>query len=304
MRPQVRRLLRAGVLVGSVLLASRPAAAAPRVAVTVKPLHSLIAGVMAGVGEPSLIIKGAGSPHTYSLKPSDARALADAEVIFWVGESLETFMEQPLAALGTRARIVEVARAPGVVLLAGGAAGHEEGHGPHEAAAWDGHLWLDPRNAKAVAHFAADVLAEVDPVNRDRYRANAAALDARIDALDAELASRLAPVRDVPFVVFHDAYRYFAGRYGLRSVGAITVSPERGPGARRVREVRDTIRTLGARCVFSEPQFPSAIVGTLIEGSGARTATLDPLGVDLPAGPDAWFALMRSLAEALSACLR
>lgn len=300
-----------GLLAACLLIAPRAEAAAPRVVVTVKPLHSLVAGVMAGAGEPALIIRGAGSPHTYNLKPSEARMLEDAQAIFWIGESLETFMEKPLAALGAKAHIVEVGRAPGMTLLKGaegvardgGDEGGRAGHG-HDAAGWDGHLWLDPGNAKVIARLAADELGELDPGNRSRYRDNAAALIARIDALDAELARLLAPVRDVPFVVFHDAYRYFERRYSLRAVGSITVSPERRPGARRVGEARERIRTLGARCVFSEPQFTSAIVGTLVEGTGARTGTLDPLGVDVPAGPDAWFALMRGLGKSLSDCLR
>lgn len=324
MRRTVRQMARCVILgVAPLLAGSGAAAAAPRVAVTVKPLHSLIAGVMSGVGEPGLIISGAGSPHTYGLKPSEARLLENAEVIFWVGESLETFMEKPLSALGSRARIVQVARARGIALLPSRAGGFWEEHGAsgsdghghggggvpaagaeRETPSWDGHLWLDPRNARAIVRLAADTLGDADPGNRGRYRVNEQALIARIDAVDAELESLLAPLRDVPFVVFHDAYRYFENRYGLRSVGSIAVSPERRPGARRVKEVREKIRGLGARCVFSEPQFSPAILGTLIEGTSARTAPLDPLGVDLAAGPEAWFSLMRNLGSALSTCLR
>jgi zinc transport system substrate-binding protein len=293
------------------------------VVVTVKPLHSLVAGVMDGVGVPDLMIRGAGSPHTYSLKPSEARLLESAQVIFWVGEPLETFLQKPLSALGREARIVEAMRMPGVRLLPGRRGGlwdepaaHDDpGRGPGTGethghagergdASGDGHLWLDPANARVIARVAAEVLGQSDPVNRGRYAANADRLAARIDALDDELKRRLAPVRDAPFVVFHDAYQYFEKAYALRAVGSIVVSPERTPGARRVRETRVKIRGLGARCVFSEPQFPPAIVGTLLEGTGARTGTLDPLGADLPAGADAWFALMRNLAGALAGCLR
>jgi len=292
------------------------------VVATVKPLHSLVAGVMAGVGEPELIIRGAGSPHTYSLKPSEARLLERAQVIFWIGGSLESFMEKPLAVLGTKARIVEVMRAPGITLLPGrrggawdrhvGHEGAEQGHdaretpdhaGENAAATHDGHLWLDPANARSIARNAAEVLGQMDPGNRGRYAANAEALVARIDALDAGLKAALAPVRDIPFVVFHDAYQYFEKSYALRAVGSITVSAERKPGARRVQEIRDTIRRLGARCVFSEPQFSSAVIGTLLEGTNTGTGTLDPLGAGLPAGPDAYFTLMRALGSGLAECL-
>jgi zinc transport system substrate-binding protein len=308
----------AALAVAFIFTALSTAFAAPRVVVTVKPLHSLVAGVMAGVGEPDLIIRGAASPHTYSLKPSEARLLEGAQVIFWVGASLETFMERPLAALGSKALVVEAAQTPGLRLLRGRAGGAWEEHddagsghrersvaapGGHADATLDGHLWLDPANARAIVREVADVLGRVDPGNRGRYAANAAAVVARIDALDAGLKAALAPARDIPFVVFHDAYHYFETSYALRAVGSITVSAERTPGARRVREIRETIRSLGARCVFSEPQFPSAILATLLEGTDTRTGTLDPLGAGLPAGPDAYFTLMRSLGSALEECL-
>jgi zinc transport system substrate-binding protein len=315
---------RIAVLAAALLAAAHGAAAAtPRVVVTVKPLHSLVAGVMEGVGTPDLLMRGGGSPHTYSLKPSEARLLENAQVIFWVGEPLETFLVKPLSALGGKARIVEAARITGVKLLPGRRggpwdehAGHEEaGRGPgageardhsgeHGDAAWDGHLWLDPANARAIVRGAAELLGQSDPSNRGRYAANAERLVARIEALDAELKLRLAPVRDTPFVVFHDAYQYFELAYALRVAGSLVVSPERTPGVRRVTEMREKIRSLGARCVFSEPQFPPAIIGTLLEGTDTRTGTLDPLGADLPAGPDAWFALMRDLGSALVGCLR
>jgi zinc transport system substrate-binding protein len=289
------------------------------VVATVKPLHSLVAGVMAGVGEPELIVRGAGSPHTYSLKPSEARLLERAQVVFWVGPSLETFMEKPLAALGANARIVTVMQMPGLVLLPGREGGVWEGHESHEhdhdtppapggeggrgRVTWDGHLWLAPGNARVIARQAALALGQADPANRARYAANAEALAARIDALDAGLRATLAPARDLPFVVFHDAYQYFEKSYALRAAGSITLSAERAPGARRVKEVRETIGRLGARCVFSEPQFSPALIGTLLEGTGARAGTLDPLGADVPAGPDAYFTLMRALGDGLAECL-
>jgi zinc transport system substrate-binding protein len=316
-RKSLPALATAAVLATSLSLAAPAAAdAAPRVAVSIKPLHALVAAVMAGVGTPELILRGAGSPHAYNLKPSEARLLEDAGVIVWVGGPLETFLEKPVAALGARAQVVTALRAPGMRLLPareGGAWDGEAGHGDteHGAAAQsrredelDAHLWLDPANAKAIGRAAAETLARVDPANRESYAANAAALAARIDALDAELAALLAPVRGVPYVVFHDAYQYFERRYGLRAVGSITASPERTPGARRVQEVREKIRRLGARCVFGEPQFPPALLATLTEGTGARTGALDPLGAELAAGPEAWFTLMRALAASLAGCLR
>jgi zinc transport system substrate-binding protein len=280
----------------------------PKVVVSIKPLHSLVAGVMAGVGEPQLLIKGGGSPHGYSLRPSEARQLADAQLVVWVGHRLESFLEKPLSTLGTNARQLELAEALESDLLpsreGGGWDVHEKNHDHDEHGEYDQHLWLDPLLAKQIVEKTAAALAEIDPVHQQQYQKNAAQLKARLDSLHAQLKTKLAPVKTVPYVVFHDAYQYFEGAYGLNAVGSITLDPERKPGARRIREIREKIKGLNARCVFSEPQFEPRLVATVIEGSGARTGVLDPIGAELPAGPETYFLLLNALTDNLVAGLR
>lgn len=154
-----------------------------------------------------------------------------------------------------------------------------------------------------MAGAMAETLAAVDPDNAARYETNAAMLGHTLDALDRELDAALAPVRGVPFLVFHDAYQYFERRYGLRALGAVTLSPERRPGARRIYEMRDALARLGARCVFREPLYDAASVEAIVSGTGAGTGTLDPLGVDLQIGADLYFSLLRGLASSLRQCL-
>jgi len=98
------------------------------VVASIKPIHSLVAGVMEGVGEPILLVKGAGSEHAYSLRPSEARALEGADVVFWVGETMETFLIKPLQTLAGKAQVVELAEVPGLVLLATREGGMWEAH--------------------------------------------------------------------------------------------------------------------------------------------------------------------------------
>ena len=280
----------------------------PRVVVSVKPVHAIVAAVMEGMAAPALIVKGAGSPHTYAMRPSEARSLNRAEVVFWVGNNLETFLAKPLSALAGTARLVTVMDVEGLVLLparAGGTWQRREEPAPHRTAhdALDPHVWLDPANAKRIARAAAASLGETDPANRAAYAANAERFAARVDALDAELRAALTPLGRVPYAVFHDAYQYFERHYGLNAVGAVTISPERRPGARRLTRIRAAIRALGARCLFHEPQFEPALVRNVVEGTAVRVAVLDPLGAELEAGADAYFALMRGLAHSLAECL-
>ena len=300
------------------------------VVASIKPVHSLVAGVMEGIGEPALLVKGTGSEHSYSLRPSEARALEQAQVVFWVGETMETFLTKPLRALAGDAKVVELWQAPGLTLLATREGGmwqghehegehveehegdeHAETHDPegahtdadHAHGETDMHVWLDPGNAKVLAGAIAAALSEADPENAPIYQANAARLQQQLDELDRSLEARLATVADRPYVVFHDAYQYFEHRYDVKAVGAIAINPTLRPSAQRLKDIHERLEQLGAACVFAEPQFEPALVDTLTEGTNARKGVLDPLGAALAAGPDQYFQLMNDLAASLLDCL-
>lgn len=300
------------------------AADAPVVVTSIKPVHSLVSAIMQGVGKPELIVDGAASPHTYNLKPSNARALQDAKVIFWVGPGLEAFLEKPLQSLGSDAIVAQLDDAPGLIKLPfreggafeahddgdeheGAGAGHDhdeaEADHDHEHGAFDTHLWLDPMNAKAMAAEITTTLVAADPANALTYEANAKALDDKLDALDKEIATTVSSVKDKPFIVFHDAYQYFEHRYHIRVAGSITVSPETIPGAERVSEIHKKVGDLGATCVFAEPQFEPRLVNVVIEGTMAKSGVLDPEAATLPAGPELYFTLMRGIADSMRNCL-
>jgi len=306
----------------------------PQVAVSIKPIHSLVAAVMEGVGSPGLIVKGTGSEHGYALRPDDARMLANADIVFWIGPEMETFLQRPLETLATKAEIVELGEAPGVEhvpMREGGSFeahthdhdhdhdhahshdndhdhshdhdhAHTHDHGDHHDEE-DLHIWLDPINAKAALAEIARTLAVTDPENADLYASNASAYEKRLDDLVGKITQELAPVRGRPFIVFHDAYHYFEKRFDIYAAGSITVSTAQAPSAQRVAEIRDKVRELKAACVFSEPQFESRLVATVIEGTDAKTGVLDPLGFDIEEGPDHYPQLIEKLASSLKACL-
>lgn len=293
---------------------------APQVVVSIKPLHSLVAGVMQGVGQPILLVKGGGSPHGYVLRPSEAQALANAQLVVWVGHTLESFLEKPLATLASQAQQLELGEILEDQLLpfreGGGWDGHahKHEHADHTATAEEHHqhgehelnphLWLSPLLAKQIVTQVATVLSAIDPQHQATYQQNAAQLQLRLDELDRQMTDKLAPVQGIPYIVFHDAYQYFESAYELNAVGSITIDPERKPGAKRISEIREKIKTTHARCVFSEPQFEPRMVETIIEGTGAKRGTLDPLGADLPEGPEAYFQLLSRLADNLYAGLK
>ena len=276
------------------------------VVASIKPVHALVAGVMQGVVEPTLLIRGGASPHDFSLRPAEARAIYKADLVFWVGDHLEFFLTKILHS--AKARSVALAQVPDVELLGLREGGLWDDHDPqhkhqqHESD-YDPHIWLDPHNAIAMVRAIRSALAELDPAHQGLYQTNAAVLITRLQVLDAALAERLAPIKDKPYIVFHDGYQYFERRYGLAAVGSVTLDPEKKTGARRIAEIRRRVNENHIVCVFSEPQFEPALVRVLIENTSVRTGVLDPVGGTLPAGPDAYFQLLNNLADNLQACL-
>ncbi|NTF07418.1 zinc ABC transporter substrate-binding protein ZnuA [Agrobacterium rubi] len=314
------------LLASAAMIASSNAMAAPNVVVSIKPIHSLVAAIMQGVAEPELIVDGGASPHTYALKPSNARAIESADVVFWVGDGLEKFLEKPLHSLAGKATVVELDDAKGLEKLpfreggpfeghdhgeheghdhaaeAGDDHSHQAGH-HHEEGEYDMHLWLDPANAKAMAVEIEKTLMTADPANAKTYQENTKTLVDNLDVLDKEIAKTVAPIKDKPFVVFHDAYQYFEHHYGVKTAGSITVSPESIPGAERIKQIHAKVKELNATCVFAEPQFEPKLVNVVIEGTQAKSGTLDPEAATLEAGPDLYFKLMRGIATSLKDCL-
>jgi zinc transport system substrate-binding protein len=299
-------MLRRTTVALAIALFAAPAAAAPRVATDIGPVQSIVARVMGDLGAPDPILPPGASPHDHALRPSEARALSRADVVVWVGPVLTPWLEEPLAALAPEARVVSLAEAPGVEALPVRQGGHDHGHDgghAHEHGAIDGHLWLDPRNAAAGARAVAVALGAEDPENAAAYAANAEAFAREMTALEAEIDQRLAPVRGRPFIVFHDAYQYFERRFDMPAAGSVAIQDGAPPGTARVAAIRDKVREAGVVCAFTEPQFRPRLLATVLEGTAVRTGVLDPLGTDLPPGPELYPALMMALADSLADCL-
>mgnify|MGYP000164781521 CR=1 FL=1 len=326
------RAVKSALLASTFLFTSTAVATADvKVVASIKPVHSLVASVMQGVSEPSLLVKGAGSPHTYSLKPSQAKELQAADIVFWMSHDLEAFLENSIESIAKNAKAVSLMDSHGLMKLnfrEGGAFdAHDHGHDDHGDDKHDDHghdkhddhgddkhddhghdevdphVWLDPQNAKSLVHEIEEHLAEIDPSNAAKYEANAKAVMKKLDALTKEIEADLKPIRDRGYVVFHDAYQYFEKRFGVSAVGSITVSPEVLPGAERVSELRDKVKSLNASCVFSEPQFEPKLVKTITENTDAGTGVLDPLGANIKDGPELYFTLIRNMAKSLKDCL-
>ena len=179
----------------------------------------------------------------------------------------------------------------------------EHEHAEHDHGNWDLHFWLDTGNARVIAKSISNVLKQLEPDHHDQIQTNLNNFLNRLDDLDEYLEAATSPVRNLPYMVFHDAYQYMEKQWGMNYVGAVLFNPERNPGAKKIVETREIIVASGAVCIFKEPQFNPNIIETIAEGTSVKIGTLDPLGADIEAGADAYFTLMRNLIGSISDCL-
>jgi zinc transport system substrate-binding protein len=323
----------------SLTLAVPARAEVPAVVTDIPPVHALVSQVMGDLGTPTLLLTRGASEHDFQLRPSQAAAVAEAGLVVWIGPELTPWLDRALEGLGSGQdlRLLSVPETLVKPYSDTGAHGGHDDHGHddhgheaqghddhghddhghddhghddhghadgHDHSGSDPHGWLDPDNAKVWLTAIAARLAEIDPANAATYRANAETAAKEIDALDADLAARLAPVKGRPVIVFHDAYGYFADHFGLEIFGSIALGDATAPGAARLAELREAASTSSALCVFPEAQHDARLAEQLAESAGARLGVaLDPVGSTLEPGPGLYAALMTGLADGLSACV-
>ena len=324
-----------------------------RVVTTIQPLHSLVSNVMDGRGDLSLILEGSASPHNFTLKPSHAKMIEKADIIFWFGEDLETFLEKPLKSIPNKAKIISFMKLSEIPKLKfreknifddhddhkdghkddhddhkdehkdghkdehddhkdehkdghkdehddhKDEHGHKDAHG-HAHGEFDVHLWLDPSNAKIILKEVAHVLSEVDPSNAEKYNQNANKTITKIDRMIIDIDKSIN--KSARFITFHDAYQYFEKRFGVASMGTLTVNPDVQPGAKQVSEIQKLIKEKNIKCIFSEPQFNPKLINMIAKNTNSKTGVFDPLGSELASGKLLYFKLIRNLANNLKGC--
>ena len=319
----------------SLFIIFSPAKADIKVVASIKPIHSLASYLMDGVGKPDLIVDGYASPHGFALKPSHAKMLQNADLIFWVGEDLESFLEKPLKSIAKKAEKIELMEIKGLNKLkfrernifdehddhghddhakkeddhddhGHDEDGHKEddhddhGHEGHAHGEHDPHIWLDPMNAKVILEEMAEHLIENDQANASKYKANLKKAHKDLDKLTKKVKSELN--KDFKSIVFHDAYQYFEKRFGVNILGAFTVNTDVLPGAEQLSEIREVIEHDKVACVFSEPQFNPDIIKAVAKDMNIKTGIVDPLGATLTPGKGLYFDLIKNMSKSFKGC--
>ena len=277
-------------------LSSGPALAEPQVVTDIAPVHSLVSAVMKGIGEPDLLLEATADPHHITLRPSQARALARSDAVFWIGPALTPWLENPVSALPEDARTVALMEVTGTHLI-GADEGDDHGHGQ-----FDPHAWLDPENAVVWLDAIARTLSDLDPTNSAIYSSNAEEAASELRALQTELAQDLASISDTRFLVAHDAFSYFTDRFDLGAILAVAENEAAAPSAGRLAELHEELEAAPVVCAFREPQQNPAVLDTLLQGSDTPIAVLDPLGSTLQPGITLYADLLRNIARTVKDC--
>ena len=289
-----------------------------KVVTSIKPIHSLASYIMDGVGSPDVIVDGYSSPHGFQLKPSHAKMLENADIIFWIGEGLENFLEKPLDTISKKAKKIEFLEVKGIKKLKFRDKNifdehdhdehkHEEdehdghdGHDDHGHGEYDPHIWLDPENAKLMVKVITKELSELDSKNASIYEKNSKKALSDLDKLIKKVKKDTN--KDLRFVAFHDAYHYYEDRFGINLLGALTVNPDVLPGAEQLAEIREVIEHEKVNCIFSEPQFNPDIIKSIAKDTGIKTGVLDPLGANLDKGKNLYFDLIKNISTSFKGC--
>ena len=311
-----------------------------KVVTSIKPIHSLASYLMDGVGKPDLIVDGYASPHGFAMKPSHAKMLQNADLIFWVGEDLESFLEKPLNSIAKKAEKIELMEIKGLNKLEFRERnifeehedhGHDEhkehghkedkhddhkehdehkehghkedkhdDHQGHAHGEHDPHIWLDPMNAKVILSEMAEHLIENDQKNEAKYKENLKKAHKDLDKLTKKVKSELN--KDFKSIVFHDAYQYFEKRFDINILGAFTVNTDVMPGAEQLAEIREVIEHDKVSCIFSEPQFNPDIIKAVAKDTNVATGVIDPLGATLDPGKDLYFDLIGNMSKSFKGC--
>ena len=298
-----------------------------KVVTSIKPLHSLASYLMDGIGKPGLIVDGNASPHSFSLKPSHAKMLQNADIVFWVGEGMENFLKKPLSSIAKKAKKIELIEVKGLNILKfrernifeehnhddhakkeddhddhdhDDHAKKEDDHDGHAHGDYDSHIWLDPMNAKVILNKMAEHLIENDTENTSKYKNNLKKALKEIDTLTIQVMTELN--KSLPSIVFHDAYQYFEQRFNVNILGAFTVNPDVMSGAEQLAKIREIIEHENVACVFSEPQFNPDIINAVAKDMKIKTGVLDPLGATLDSGKNLYFDLIKNMSLSFKDC--
>lgn len=308
----------------SLALLGATAVSSADVLTTIKPLGFIANAITDGVTETKVLLPTSASPHDYSLKPSDVEQLQSAQLVVWIGEEMESFLEKSIEKL-PKEKVLTLEDVPAIKELVEHSGeekedkhdhkddhkhdhkhehkhSHNHAHDGHDHDE-DWHIWLSPKAGEHIAEQIAERLSQQLPEQKAKIAENLANFKATLATKSSEIAKQLEPVKSKGYYTFHDAYGYFEDAYGLKSLGSFTINPTVAPGAKTLNAIKKSITQKKAQCLFAEPQFTPKVIESLSKGTSAKVGQLDPLGEKVALSKNAYPEFLQSLADQFTDCL-
>lgn len=300
-------------LMAFLLLFCTGAQAEIKVLTSIKPIQLIAQAIQGQHGQTEVLLPPGASPHSFSLRPSDRKRLAEASLFYWIGPDMENFLSAITRQYPDSSVALQELSGLQLLYYADGHKhdehGHEHGH-EHEAShhehdhhhlpgGLDSHLWLSTENALIIAERMAADLARLDAANARDYADNLDSFKQRLSIAHEQAGQLLASVKEREFFVFHEAINYFEQQYGLRHGGVLAISGEVQPGARHLKEMRQRLEQAGSTCILTEPPAPPRLARSLSKGLPVRLQEIDVLGSQA----QSYEALILDLAKNLHQCL-
>lgn len=282
--------------------------AAPAIVVSIKPVELLVRAVATEDTSVTTLVPPAANPHNFSMKPSQRRALEQADAVFWVGPDLETFLTGLLTGpeFRSRSHALNGGEAPEMADSDDHHHGHDHhtGHDHHDHGAdADPHIWLDPALSLGMAREIHQALASMPGADTATLDANLAAFEQSLTEAETDIRQRLEPAREVSLFTYHNAFSHFAEHYNLNLTGVLNLNPDVSPGARHIADVQTRLRNAKRPCLMTEQPFNPQSWESITGDVDVTFSAWDPLAAAIEPGPDAYVAFQRSLADAVLKCL-
>lgn len=299
------------------LLSPLSALAAINVVTSIKPVELLVKAVAPDDVQVTSLVPAGSSPHNYTMRPSQRRALENSDIIFWVGPEMETFLSRLLGGEEFRERTVSLMHGDDVPPADDTDAHHDEheedhhghddhghdDHGHDHGAGEDPHIWLAPVLALDMARDIHQALSQLDGANTQALDANLARFEQSLREAEEDIQHRLEPLADISLFAYHDAFTRYAGHFNLKLDGILTLNPELSPGARHIAEVQNKLRKANQPCLLTEPQFNRQWWRTITQGLDITFSTWDPLATEIESDRDGYVNFLQGIADDALTCL-
>lgn len=280
------------IVIPFLLYSVQAAAADITVAATIRPLQLIAQAILQGHGTVEALIGAQDSPHHYALTPGDRLAIEDADLLLWIGPEFEILLSDVYKQKEGDKPVLEVAEIPGLTI-------HRLNGGQK-----DPHLWLSIDNAILIGRELASRLSDIEPTYRDSFQSAFDDFELDVWKLESLIEEWLAPFKDKPFLVYHDAFQYFEKQFGLSAGDSLLQDPEIQPSMRELLTIRRRAENLSVSCLLMEQDADMDLVSTIFKNQEPSQEFVDLLGFEIQDGSTAYVDLVISVASSFRKCLK